>query len=370
MPVTLTDQQLAEIKYVSMADYVRRVDRLTSFEDKLAFTTHYLARHGGDDNNRDYSFAQAIHIAKMKIMDAAAAAREEFILVPDDVVDPETLNSHRDNEVRDDRPNQRFVADPTDYLYNESIRLVQGMEGAANNEDNQRRMMDYQMTINALFGNAGNEVEYQVQQLEVAEGRTARDLKFRLESKMGGPRGFEKAQEATKPGVLSSMFGTRSVASRNLDDAWKAFNNPDHVYHGNMDTLDKAAIQYLQHRFPRWNPSRGMINLGMINRLSGTAKARALFSYNILQATAEQRKMEKVYDNLTEATRQMFADERADEADVAEQENENAQFQQGLNDQLNRDDEAEFDQEQAERDYARNFEAVEDEPEEEAEVEP
>ena len=66
----------------------------------------------------------------------------------------------------------------------------------------------------------------------------------------------------------------------------------------------------------------------------------------------------------------MFADERADEADVAEQENENAQFQQGLNDQLNRDDEAEFDQEQAERDYARNFEAVEDEPEEEAEVEP
>ena len=132
-----------------------------------------------------------------------------------------------------------------------------------------------------------------------------------------------------------------------------------------MDTLDKAAIQYLQHRFPRWNPSKGMISLDMINRLSGTAKARALLSYNILQATAEQRKMEGVYDKVTEATRQKLADERAAAANE-----ENEQFQQDLNDQLGRDEEAEFDQEQAKRDYAKNFEAVEEGPEEEDELEP
>lgn len=370
MPLTLTQQELNEIKYVSMADYVRRVDRLQSFEDKIAFTTHYLARHGGDDNHRDYSFAEAIHIAKMKIADASAKAREEFLHVPNDVVNPEIVDLHHPDGAVNDRPNQLFMADPTDYLYNESIRLTQEMQGMENSEENQQRLLDYQMTINALFGNAGNEVEYRAGQLEVNEGRTTRDIKFRLECKMGGPLGFEKAQKATKPGVLSSMFGTRSVASRNLDDAWKAFNNPDHVYHGNMDTLDKAAIQYLQHRFPRWDPSKGMISLGMINRLSGTAKARALFSYNILQATAEQRKMEDVYDKITEATRQKFADERAAAAGAANEENENEQFQQSLNDQLGGDDEAEFDQEQARRDYAKNFEAVEDEPEEKAEVEP
>ncbi len=369
MPLTLTQQELNEIKYVSMADYVRRVDRLRSFEDKIAFTTHYLARHGGDGNHRDYSFAEAIHIAKMKIAEASAKAREEFVHVPDDVVNPEIYDLHHQDEALNDRPNQLFMADPTEYLYNESIRLAQEMQGVENSEENQQRLMDYQMTITSLFGNAGSEVEHKAGELEVSEGRTTRDIKFRLECKMGGPLGFEKAIEATKPGVLSSMFGTRSVASRNLDEAWKAFNNPDHVYHGNMDTLDKAAIQYLQHRFPRWNPSEGMISLNMINRLSGTAKSRALLSYNILQATAEQRKMEGVYDKITEATRQKFADERAAAAGALNEENE--QFQQDLNDQLGGDDEAaEFDQEQANRDYAKNFEAVENEPEEQAEVEP
>ena len=66
MPRELTDEMLNQIKYVSMADYMRRVDRLTDLEDKLAFTTRYLLSYGAGEG-RDHTLAEAIHIARMKI---------------------------------------------------------------------------------------------------------------------------------------------------------------------------------------------------------------------------------------------------------------------------------------------------------------
>lgn len=368
MPITLTQPQLDEIKYVSMADYVRRVDQLTNFDDKLAFTTRYLLGHGGERQQRDYSLAEAIHIAKMKIADASAKKRAKFIHVPDEVVNPESCVIDNNAPAVDDTANQLFMADPKTYLYDESIRLMQEMNGAEENEANRERLTNYQYSNASLFGNTGNELEWQVQELEVDKGRTNRDLKFRLEASFGGPKEFKKAYDKTKPGILSRMFGTSSKAYANLEAAYQAFNNPNHVYYGNMDTLDKAALQYLQHRFPRVNLQTSTIIPGLINRLSGTEKARAQFSYNILRATHEQRKMEGVYDAITMGARQKIADAQAQAGDeVLEQ--ENAQFQQGLNNQIDQEEfkDPEQEREAAERDFAANFAPIEDE---EPEVEP
>ena len=73
----LKKADLKQIRYVSMTDYFQAVDQYESFEDKLAFTTRYLLQHG-EKENPDYSFTQAVHLARMKLGDEAAKLRKQF----------------------------------------------------------------------------------------------------------------------------------------------------------------------------------------------------------------------------------------------------------------------------------------------------
>ena len=69
MPRLLSEQRLNQIQYVSIADYIRQIDELEDFEDKIAFTTRYLLAYGTEE--RDVPLAEAIHIAKVKIVEAS-----------------------------------------------------------------------------------------------------------------------------------------------------------------------------------------------------------------------------------------------------------------------------------------------------------
>ena len=73
----LTKAQLADIKYVSMADYYNKVDKIDDFADKIKFTSRYLMSHNGE-NNRDYTLEESIHLAKMKILETSINKRYEY----------------------------------------------------------------------------------------------------------------------------------------------------------------------------------------------------------------------------------------------------------------------------------------------------
>ena len=337
MPGLLSEYELNQIQYVSMADYIRRMDRLENIEDKMAFTTRYLLTYG--NGQRDVSLAEAIHIAKVKIAEGSAEARENQIMIPDEAVDPNLSDE-------EDARNRQFMIDPVFYLQTEANRLIIKEANNMESPEAQRRIENYQTMSTVLLNGLNGSLSADVSELDIQP--TSRDVQARLKAKFGGEREFKKAYSDTKPGVLSKMFGTSSVAYANLEQTYKAFNNPDHVLYGDMNSLDKAATEYLKHCFPRWNPKNGLISQGAINRLSGTKKARAMFSLNILKATAEQRKTEPVYENIIAANIQQRADM---EADVNEEE-----FQQNLLNDVN--EEADLNSSEAERDYHKNFEDV------------
>lgn len=332
MPRLLSEQRLNQIQYVSIADYIRQIDELEDFEDKMAFTTRYLLAYGTEE--RDVPLAEAIHIAKVKIVEASAKIREKEIMVPDEAIDP-----HLSDE--EDAANRLFIIEPVEYLQNEARRLISEENNNGINEESQRRINNYQMMSYTLMNGVNSGLSNQISELDIEPN--ALDVKLRLKAKYGSNRAFEKAYNATKPGFLAKMFGKYSRAYANLEETYNAFNNPEHVLYGDLNSLDKAAKEYLHHCFPKWDPKKGMISKSSIERLSGTKKDRAMFSFNILKVNSEQRLTEKYYDNIISANIQRRADI---EANIIE---DNNSFQNNLNEDVN------LDSSQIEKDYHDNF---------------
>lgn len=358
MPRLLSEYQLNQVKYVSMADYIRKMDELEYIEDKLAFTTRYLLSYGAGQQ-RDVPLEEAIHVAKMKIADASAKIRAELIMVPDEAVDPNLSDEQ-------DASNRLFMLDPVAYLQNEANRLLLEQANQNPTEEVQQRIADYQLMSAVLANGANDSLPQKIDELDVQP--SSRDVEARLKARFGGAREFKRAYNATKPGFLSKAFGTSSKAYSNLDEVYNAFNNPDHVLYGDMNALDKAATEYLQHCFPKWNPKQGMISKSSVERLKGTQKARAMFSLNLLKATAEQRQGEPVYERILMGNRQRRAEMEAQAGDevLENPQNDNAAFQQGVLDEVAKEEDLAVDSEQAEKDYHDNFvegpEAENDDP--------
>ena len=74
----LKKAELDQVKYVSMADYFNKIDQYEDFSDKMKFTTKYLLTHS-NVQNPDYSIGQAIHLAKVKLTDAAVKKHDEYM---------------------------------------------------------------------------------------------------------------------------------------------------------------------------------------------------------------------------------------------------------------------------------------------------
>ena len=281
----LTKEQLAAVKYVSIKDFCTRIDQLEDMKDKLDFATRYILSHGMGNEQPDAPIEKIIKVAQMKLADQSADIKTGFRETDVNkgkgfkMVDPNVI--FYGNDVA----NQMFIVNPVGYLKGEARRLGDDIGGSW--------MSNEEIATKAHYGHLRNDVftdELASKISDELQKPTSFDVQVRLENKLGGPAALKKAVDATKPGVLSGFFGTRSVAAANLDAAYKAFNNPNHVLYGNLPSVEKASTQYLQHVFPNWKPDReegvpgNLPTEADINRLSGTRKARALFSLNLLNA--------------------------------------------------------------------------------------
>jgi hypothetical protein len=293
----LTKEQLDQVKYVSIQDYCQQVDRLDSLEDKLVFSTRYILTYNQINNGEaDPNLEKLIKVAHMKISDKSADLKEFYHETDvnrgraEVMVDP-TVDVY-DNDIE----NQMFITDPVGYLKGKAQELQGEVRAKQWKTDSDIQIMiSTANLINEGFTNQlGNKIANDIKK------PTVFDVNVRLENAFGGPAGLKKAYDNTKPGILSKMFSTSSLAYKNLDTAYKAFNNPKHAFHGDLDTVQKAATEYLQHVLPNYKPDRlkNIPTLQDINRLSGTRKARALLSINLLNAVKAQKTMECDYNDM------------------------------------------------------------------------
>lgn len=353
----LTKKQLAEVKYVSMADYFNKVDQYENFNDKLKFTTRYLLTHSGVQNP-DYSIEQAIHLAKVKLTDAAVKKHDEYM----------AKNNYKDTEAhivdpysKDDKAAEMFMANPVDYLVGEANKTIRNLNKEKIGIPEERQLEDQcKNTLNSMAIN----VRDQIKQLDRGgTGTRVLDMKARMEAKYGGREGLEKAYQSTKGSFMSRLFGTSSAAAKNLDQVYNAFNNPNHVLYGDTSALDKAAVQYIQHNFPDWQLFQELPTEADMAHLSETEKVRMRFSINTLKCLKDQNEMEERFSPLVKACENqniqysdikevdehkvINLDDSEDEIDIQEEE-EQKEFRQQLLVDTSEEEEYEYNEEENE----------------------
>lgn len=293
----LTKQQLDQVKYVSIQDYCQKVDRIESLEDKLAFSTRYILTYNGIKNGEaDPDLEKLIKVAHMKIADKSADIKLFYQETQANKNEGEKMVDPSVEVYANDMGNQMFIANPVGYLKGKAKEL-QGEMKAKNwkSEYDIQTMISTASLLNDVFTDQlGNKIAKDIKK------PTVFDVNVRLENAFGGPAALKKAYANTKPNLLSKMFDTSSLAAKNLDTAYKAFNNPNHALYGSLPTVQKAATEYLQHVLPDYKPNdlRNIPSLQDINGLSGTRKARALLSINLLNAVKQQKDMEVDYDGM------------------------------------------------------------------------
>jgi len=295
----LTEEELDQVTYVSINDYLARIDQIEGLSNKLEFSTRYILSHGKSKDVRpDADLEKIIKVAHMKIAEESAKLKEFYRETDanrghgDSMVDPTV-----DDEQKD-LANQMFIANPVGYLKGKAEKLSRDIEikGAQGEADADLLLNSERLRHQVFTEDFRKKIASDIKQ------PNAFDVRVRMEKAFGGPAALQKAYDATKPGILSSIFGTRSLAAANLDEAYKAFNNPNHAFYGNLPTISDAATKYLQHVLPDYRPD-GLNNIPTpadIARLSGTQKARAEFSLNILKAAKEQQKSETHYQEMVD----------------------------------------------------------------------
>ena len=292
-------QELKELEYVSMADFCNKIDQIDDIDDKLEFATQYLLMH---KDNVDYSFNEAINVARMKLADAFTFYKEQ--LAKQEIIDQgreafsdysrDSIDLEKYGDFDDNKKLENFMTDPTVYLKIESNKRINELQKiATKTKKDTDRLHSYEHTQTTLINHRIN--------LEMTDRQTSfLHITARLEAKYGSERELNKAYNNTKPGFWSKLFGTTSVEGENLDIAYKGFMNHKSSIYGNMDTLANAAEAYLKHIFPNYEPGYPLPDIHMVNNLKGTQKSRSLLCLPILDSIRKERKSTEDYREMTE----------------------------------------------------------------------
>ena len=344
----LTQVEINKIKYISMADFSKKIDSIENIDDKLKFARQYLVLHG-TNGEPDCSLEDAINIARMKIADAAyelkvqanknndKVAVDKEVKEDDDLIEivvPKAIDKKSPYQVNPfatkekDMELESFMGRPVEYLKNYALKTYNDI-----NNDNieiinesvskENYMKFYNKTIGVDVG------------LLNPQARGNLHINSRLEAMFGGKAALEKAYRDTKPSFFSKMFQTSSVAAGNLDKVYSAFNNPAHVLYGDINSLSKAANEYLMHKIPGWKVGDPYPNKDKLDNLDETSKARTVLSIAILKAADKEHKNEEVYETIVKGC---AADENLknelDRSGAANQEIFQRKLMEDLNDDL------------------------------------
>ena len=294
----LTKEELRNVTYVSMADFAHRFDEMDDINDKVAFATRYVLSYGAsNDVEPDYSIEEVVHIVRMKLADASAELKERFFEESEtDLEDyPHVVNPYVQNEA-EDLAAEMIMGNPAGYFKGSAEKLAHDLPNSSKpNKNDADLYYNCKRLAGLIFVDGFNKGVTDLEKSPVF------DIKVRMENRLGSKQALVNSIDATKGGFMSRLFGTSSNAYKNLDAAYKAFNNPNHVNYGDMDTMERASNQYLRHVFPSWKPGDGLPKAADIAKLGDTQKARAQFCVNMLTSIEEERAIEEDFPSLTRA---------------------------------------------------------------------
>ena len=283
-----------------MVDYSEKLGQFKTFKEKLDFTTKYLLASRHVEGEKDYSFEEAMHIARLKLGEESKKLKDGL---RDETRErlrkdsPQTVNPNARYE-EDDYTNQYFFGKPESYMVSHAFRIDDQM--VLNNDFTNDRYIDL----------IDNGLHQKIKDIE--KNSNALDIRFRMEERIGSREDFNQAYNITKPNLFSRMFNTSSRAYHNLDETYKAFNNPKHALYGDLNSLERATNQYLEHKIPGWKAG-DPIPEDIYTRFKPKDIARIRFCGNINACIKEQRENTVGFKEMVEACEQQnFKDKKLD----------------------------------------------------------
>lgn len=271
-----------------MVDYSEKLAGFETFKEKLDFTTKYLLASRHVEGEKDYSFEEALHIARLKLAEESKRLKDK--LNPDTrerlrQEAPQTVNPNtRIGE--NDYTNQYFFGKPKSFMLSHTYPI----------DDAEIQKDSY---YNTHYGDL-YDYELDDKLKEIEKNSNALDVKFRMEERIGSRKDFEYDYKMTKPKFLSSMFNTSSRAYKNFEKAYQAFNNPKHANYGNLNALEIANNQYIAHKIPGWKAGDPIPD-DIYTRFNATEVARIRFCNNLNACIKEQREFVQDFKEMTAA---------------------------------------------------------------------
>lgn len=279
MPKKLTNKELKELKYVSMADFCTRVKQYNDMNDKLRFATQYLLLHGTQEGEPDYNLTEATYIAQLAIVAASKIEKEKMGKINEKFLknNPQIINPHVKN-AKDDIAFEFFLKDPYEYLKGYAQKNIAALDEIDITSNKERLAKAH---FEDYIKNKLEPSDFSSDVYDLMSDKNPVAIRLRSQMMLGGKDRLDEVVKAAQPGFWSRFFDTASLASKNLLNVYDAYNNPKHALYGDNAALKKASIEYLQYKFPNWKP--GDAEYPNLDGLDDTEKARAQLSITSLQ---------------------------------------------------------------------------------------
>lgn len=283
----LRKHDLTELLGTTLNSSESPTERLNNF-------VNYLADNYSANENGDVSLEEAVFIARKQIGEVVVDRREKKGL---NVMDGNLLSNA---DVYGTKGNWtlgfflRYPRDAVQYL------AVQAKQQALRNGD--------QVAANKFGALAegihGKRHDYDV--LNMFNGKRTNDMVNIERRYIDGEAGVNAAFNRNKAGFFDRMFGRTSRQYKDFEKEFKAYQEGSRGENGansraaNRESVERTAKAYLQHKIPGWN-GEGLPTMEQINALSGKSRNRAMFCFNVLNATKDSRENEQKLNGLIAA---------------------------------------------------------------------
>ena len=282
----------------------------------------YLARYGMNGSKAECSFDELLITAQNLLLSQAAEQHlDEFNTNPYSNLG--NVNIQEEYELR------KFILYPISTIKErfhdyDPYRQLKG----ETDPDKIKYYKDLQANAHRI-SNLMKDENYEVNEAEKANSYI--EVMTRIQKRLPETtKSVDQALDNNRGGVFERMFSSTSKQYSNFKAAFKDFRNPNSVYLGDKNHLERETKAYLHHVMPSYKITDDLPTPEQFAALSGTQKGRAAFCINVLRSIKETREIEPLKDNVTKALKGELKEEQI----IIEGEQE--ELHSKINDDLNK----------------------------------
>ena len=327
----MTNAEKKAAKKCSIKDFVDKFSDpkyKTNKRGQFNDVVDYLARYGMNGSKVECSFDELLLTAKNMLLSQAAEQHlDQFNMNPYDHLG--NMSMQEEHELR------KFILYPMNTI-KDKFKEYDPYRQLQNETDPDKIKYYKDLQANA------KRIETQIRDYsdEVKDAKkfdSYVDVVTRIQAKLPTTtKSLDQALDNNRGGVFERVFSTTSKQYSNFKAAFKDFRNPNSVYLGDKNHLEKETKAYLHHVMPSYKTTDDLPTPEQFAQLSGTQKGRAAFCINVLKSIKEAKEVEPLKENVQKA---LMGDPEYKQGPIIIEHGEQNSFQSQIKDDVDKSSE-------------------------------